>query len=248
MEDRFWGGGAGSHQRGKDKLERVITWLAWFDYSDRKTLAAMLSVEERGQGAFFRRLEQSGFLDVERAPALRHNIYSLGSAGFDLARILVPDIDLRRRRRLPAWITLVHSFSTQVAVIRRMSDVARILPEKTLKTLRAVRLPDVVLGMKGGERVALEVELHHKSTARVYHVFLAHLRNIRNGHYAKVLYLFPNETLARLYSEKFNESTWPIFRLSESKRLMFDNSKSFDASRVHEAGLFSFQTEELYTL
>lgn len=50
--DEFWGGGHGSHKRGKDKIERVILWLAWFDYSDRKTIALMLGVKERGQGAF----------------------------------------------------------------------------------------------------------------------------------------------------------------------------------------------------
>lgn len=246
--DEFWGGGHGSHKRGKDKIERVILWLAWFDYSDRKTIALMLGVKERGQGAFFKRLEESGFVKVDKAPGLKHSIYSLGDAGFDLAKILAPEIDLKRRRRLPAWITLVHSFSIQSAVIHRLDQADGIYPEKTLKHLRAVRLPDAILQMKNGERVAVEVELQHKATARVYHIYLAHLRNIKNEHYDRVLYLFPKETLRRLYEEKFVEPMWPIYKLNEQSRLAMDNTRQFDASNVQQAQLFQFKTEELYTL
>lgn len=248
MSQRSWGFGEGARERGKEKLERVILWLGLFDYSDRKTLAAMLGVNERGQHAFFSRLEKSGFLMTDRAPGISTKIYSLAEPGYDLAGMLLPELELKRRRRLPSWVSLVHSFSIQTAVIRRLDDIEKIQPEKALQALRAVRLPDAVLTMRDGSRIALEVELNHKSTARVYHMFLAHLRNIRKEHYSRVLYLFPTEVLANVYRRKFMEPRWPVYRLNDNRRLVFDSSRTYEAEQVQQSGLFSFHTEELYQL
>lgn len=248
MSKRSWGFGEGARERGKEKMERVILWLGLFDYSDRKTLASMLGVNERGQHAFFSKLEKSGFVVTDRAPGISTKIYSLGEAGYELAGMLLPEMELKRRRRLPSWVSLVHSFSIQAAVVHRLDDIEKVQPEKALQALRAVRLPDAILTMRDESRIALEVELNHKSTARIYHIFLSHLRNIRKGHYNRVVYLFPNDALAKVYREKFMEPRWPIYRMNENKRLVFDSSRTYEAHQVQQSGLFSFQTEELYQL
>ncbi|EOD5601355.1 hypothetical protein ACEOUA_29095 [Pseudomonas aeruginosa] len=235
--------------RGKAKMEAVIRWLAWFDYADRETLAAMLGVDVNGQSAFFKRLESSGFVQVEIAPGIRRRIYGLGDSGFEYALMLLPELELKRRRRLPAWVSLVHSFSVQAAIIRRMPEIASIRPEKTLKHLRAVRLPDAIITLKDGSTVALEVELNHKSSARVFNIFLSHLKNIRSEHYERVLYVFPGEALCRLYREKFDLPVWPIYRMREgSTRLVLETSRNFDAAQVHQSSMFTFTVEELYSL
>lgn len=243
-----WGRSA-AISRSREKLESVVKWLAWFDYSDRSTIAAMLGVDADGQRAFFKRLEESGFLLVERAPGIDRKIYSLGEAGFEYALMLAPELNLKRRRRLPSWVSMIHSFSVQAAIITRMPDIETLRPEKTLKHLRTVRLPDAILTMKNGTTVALEVELNHKSSPRVYNIFLSHLKNIRGGHYDKVLYLFPNAGLCSLYQEKYDQPIWPIYRLlPETTRLIQDKDRSFTASPVHESKLMQFQVEVMYTL
>lgn len=243
-----WGRSA-AISRSREKLESVVKWLAWFDYSDRSTIAAMLGVDADGQRAFFKRLEDSGFLLVERAPGIDRKVYSLGEAGFEYALMLVPELNLKRRRRLPSWVTMIHSFSVQAAIITRMDDIASFKPEKTLKHLRTVRLPDAILLLKNGTTVALEVELNHKSSPRVYNIFLSHLKNIRGGHYDKVLYLFPNQGLCALYQEKYDQPIWPIYRpLPGTTRLAQDKDRSFTASPVHESNLMQFQVEVMYSL
>jgi len=240
---------ASAIDRSKDKLESVIRWLGWFDYSDRETIASMLGVSKDGQSAFFKRLEESGFLCSEKAPGIRKVIYSLGDAGFEYALMLLPEIDLKRRRRLPSWVSLVHTFSVQAAVIARLEKIESIKPEKTLKHLRAVRLPDAILKMNDGTTVALEVELNHKSSARVYNIFLSHLKNIRNNNYERVVYLFPNDSLCRLYREKYDQPRWPIYTAKAgSTRLVMNAQQSFDAEHVRGSGLFQFQTEDMYSL
>ncbi|HDZ58176.1 MAG TPA: hypothetical protein ENI17_02860 [Pseudomonas xinjiangensis] len=234
--------------RSRDKLEAVVRWLAWFDYSDRETIAGMLGVAADGQNAFFKKLETSGFVVSDTAPGIRRRILSLADAGFEYARMLVPELDLKRRRRLPSWVSLIHSLSIQVAIIARWSDIESLRPEKTLKHLRAVRLPDAILTFKDGRRVALEVELNHKSTARVYNIYLSHLKNIRAEHYSQVAYVFPNEQLARLYQSKFEQPVWPVYRPGVGAKLMLDTMRTFDAAPVHRRELFTFSVEGLYAL
>lgn len=240
---------AAAVDRGQEKIAAVVRWLGWFDYSDRATIAAMLGVSKDGQSAFFKRLETSGFVVVESAPGIRRSVYSLGDAGFEFALMLLPELDLKRRRRLPSWVSMIHSFSVQAAIISRLERIDAIKPEKALKYLRAVRLPDAVLTMKEGTKVAIEIELNHKSSARVYSIFLSHLKNIRAGHYERVAYLFPNEALCRLYREKFDQPVWPIFKAaSGSTKLVQDPQKTFDPRSVQGSNLFVFQVEEMYEL
>lgn len=234
--------------RSREKLEAVIRWLAWFDYSDRETIAAMLCVAADGQNAFFKKLEASGFVVSETAPGIRRKILTLAEAGFDYACMLTPELELKRRRRLPSWVSLIHSLSIQTAIIARWGDIESLRPEKTLKHLRAVRLPDAILTLKDGRRVALEVELNHKSTARVYSIYLSHLKNIRAEHYTQVAYVFPNAQLARLYQSKFEQPVWPVYRPGAGAKLVLDTTRSFDAAPVHSRKLFTFSVEGLYAL
>ena len=242
-------GRAAAIDRSRYKVEQVVRWLGWFDYSDRETIAEMLGVAKDGQSAFFKRLESSGFITVDKAPGIRRSIYSLGDAGFEFALMLLPELDLKRRRRLPSWVSLIHTLSVQAAIIARMPDVKEVRPEKTLKHLRAVRLPDAILTMADGSVVALEVELNHKSSARVYNIFLSHLKNIRNENYQRVIFVFPNEGLCRLYREKFDQPMWPIYRATPgSTKLVLDQRQSFNAHQVHDSDLFRFQSEGMYSL
>lgn len=236
-------------ERSNAKLELVIKWLGWFDYSDRETLTSMLGVSRNGQNAFFNRLEASGFVKVDKAPGIRRVIYTLGDAGFEYALVLLPNLDLKRRKRLPSWVTLIHTLSVQSAIIARLPLIADIKPEKTLKHLRAVRLPDAIITQHDGAVIALEVELNHKSSSRVYSIFLSHLKNIRNRNYDQVEYIFPNDALRNLYQEKFDQPIWPIYRAKAgSTKLELDERQSFTATGIHDLNHFRFVTEELFSL
>ncbi|MNL79947.1 hypothetical protein D3C87_2066640 [compost metagenome] len=83
----------------------------------------------------------------------------------------------------------------------------------------------------------------------MYSIFLSHLKNIRSENYQRVVFLFPNDALCRLYREKFDQPLWPIYRSKPgSTRLELDKQRSFDAGPIHDSGLFQFQAEEMYSL
>lgn len=89
-----------------------MRWLALFDFSNQSLLAKAYGAEVRGQTVFFRRLEESRLVVVTKAPGLDWKIYSLSQSGMEMARVLLPHLDLKRRRT-PSWIQLVHAFSIQ---------------------------------------------------------------------------------------------------------------------------------------
>ena len=249
MSDQGFFDGHKSHQRGKDKIEQVVRWLAMFDYSDRQTIARMLGVSAVGQAAFFQKLPDTGFFSVEPVPGMRRALFSLTDTGHEYASMLSPDVVFKRRKRMPAWIYLVHSLSIQAAVLNRGDSVRTFRTEKTLGGLKATHVPDAVVCMEDGTDIALEVELSQKSNGRIYHIFLAHLRNMSEGHYKRVMYLFNNDGLAQLYRAKFEATKWPIYRIDpKTHKLGLDATRTFDATGVIERQTFTFAKEPLYDL
>ncbi|MCW5245667.1 hypothetical protein [Pseudomonas aeruginosa] len=252
MTERLMDGWTGSRgkERSREKIKEVVRWLALFDFSNQSLLAKAYGAEVRGQTVFFRRLEESRLVVVTKAPGLDWKIYSLSQSGMEMARVLLPHLDLKRRRT-PSWIQLVHAFSIQGAIMVRRDEISGFMPEKELSKMKANHLPDAVLEYKNGKKVALEVELNHKSVGRIYNIFLSHLKNIHKGHYDQVLYLFSSEQLKNNYEEKYKVNIWPMYIISERGKLVLspEHRGGFDAAKmVHPTDKFRFICEELYSL
>ncbi|EPZ0824752.1 hypothetical protein ACXJPO_006167, partial [Pseudomonas aeruginosa] len=100
MTERLMDGWTGSRgkERSREKIKEVVRWLALFDFSNQSLLAKAYGAEVRGQTVFFRRLEESRLVVVTKAPGLDWKIYSLSQSGMEMARVLLPHLDLKRRR------------------------------------------------------------------------------------------------------------------------------------------------------
>lgn len=241
--------GARGRSRNQEKIKEVIKWLAMFDYSDRNTLARMFGAVARGQGAFFKSLEESRLVITTKAPGLGITVYGLSESGFNLAKLYLPHKSLTWRRT-PSWNLLVHTLTVQKVLLDRRESVESFSPERDLdlKAARANHLPDALLNYAGGRRVAVEVELSRKSTPRLYNILLSHLKNIQREIYHEVLYVFPNDELMKLYKQKYDEPTWPIYTKNERGRLEMKRLEGFSALNVHESGYFKFCVEEAIRL
>ncbi|EMB2170884.1 hypothetical protein SKO73_004742, partial [Salmonella enterica] len=53
------------------KREKIVIWLAKFGFSTRDLLSKMLGVNVDGQGAFFKKLVESGITKEEYVPGTR---------------------------------------------------------------------------------------------------------------------------------------------------------------------------------
>lgn len=233
-------------ERNKDKIQNIVIWLGIYDYSNQQLLSAVNDVNFRGQAKFFSQLESSGLVATSKAPGLPFKIYKLSEAGLEMARFLLPEQEIVKKK-IPSWIYLVHSFSIQKAMLARRDEVEMFLPEKSIDGLK--HKPDGIMVLKDGSKVALEVELSKKSNPRIFSIYILHLRNIRENHYDKVLYLFQNENLKDLYSKNCSEPIWPVYVLNEKRKLVLHTTQSsFDAKSSNAMSLFEFKTEDLYQL
>lgn len=244
-----WSGARGK-TRNQEKTREVVKWLAMFDYSDRASLARMFGAVPRGQGAFFKSLEESKLVIVTKAPGLGITVYGLSDSGFKLAKLLLPHKQLTWRRT-PSWSILAHTLTIQKIILDRKAELSGFSPERDLdlKAARANHLPDALLHYPDGRVVALEVELNHKATARIYNIYLSHLKNIQRDIYSEVLYVFPNAQLMKLYQDKHDEVIWPVYVKNERGRLeLKSHLEGFGAVDVHTAGYFKFITDTVIEL
>lgn len=212
-------GGKYSKARNDEKVNAVLRWLFQFDVSTRKLLCAMLGLStDRGQGAFFARLIDLGLIELTHSPLIRHHVYRLTNQGWEWAIMRFGFDASTSKRRYISPAVQVHDLTVQKMVIERMDGLVNYFAERHIHTGKAGTMPDALLEYQD-HSVALEVELSHKNTARVYYTYLSHLRNIKEGKYQKVLYVFSNPDLLETYRDRFLAKSWPVYKVDPRGRL-----------------------------
>jgi hypothetical protein len=225
--------------RGREKTEQVLLWLTEFHYSTIPLLSRRLTGKALGQSAFINRLVERRIVRHTNVPTYRSRLYLLTPHGRELARTLTSKAI--RYSTEPSKVnpsTVVHNLSVQLAVLRRAANNDSIESERHLSITGLRKLPDALLH----QSLALEVELTHKSDARIYRGFFDYYRALRDGLFQNVEYVFPNATLCAYYRKRFCADTWPIFeydrrtfRLRDThKALNVDSSRRAQFRLVHE--------------
>jgi hypothetical protein len=240
---QHWGG-TSSKERGSEKIKAVIGWLYEFDFSTRQILCELLGLDgHRGQGAFFKRLLDMGLIEPMRSPLIRHHVYQLSDAGRELALLNIQSDSIHTRRRQASPAVQIHDLTVQAAAMRRKDGLISALSERHISTGAQGKVPDALL-IYENKKIALEVELTHKNSARIYYNFLCHLRNINNDEYSSVEYVFPTQVLADNYKAKFLTEIWPIYKPDQNRRLKLQPGEYRLPSEYHH--LIQFMVEPTY--
>jgi len=244
MTDIHHWGGKTSKARGTEKIKTVINWLYEFDFSTRQILCDLLGLDgHRGQGGFFKKLLDDGLIEPMQSPLIRHHVYRLTDAGRELAYLHASVDSQHARRRAASPAVQIHDLTVQLSALRRKDGLVAAISERHISTGTAGKVPDALL-VYGDHKIALEVELSHKNSARVYYNFLCHLRNINNEDYSHVEYVFPTQTLADNYKAKFLQPSWPIYKPDQNRRLKLQQG-DYKLSPEHH-GLIQFLVEPVY--
>jgi len=246
-----WDVYANSFARALEKREYVLCWLAEFHYSTRRVIAEALGLRAEGQGGFFKRLERDNLVRSVQVPTILERLILLTPNGLEHARALTARATSYTTE--PSKITsstVIHNLSVQLAALRMQRDVRKIMFERHLEFATRIKLPDAVVETDSG-RLALEVELTHKNTARIYRAFIDSIQNIKEGHYARVRYIFHRKLLLDHYFELFRAPTWPYYdREPKSHRLIRvirdGNPFSIDSTDPRIQSMFEFTQEDLY--
>lgn len=238
------------NKRGRrvEKLEKVVSWLAEFDYSTGELIGRSIGVDYRGQSAFFKTLIADNILVRDYIPGTRLSVYSLGSDGFGLASMYCPELILSEKKKKPSLLTLVHTFSIQSLIISLLPEIDSFSGEKALQKLNLARRPDAIVTKKTGERVAIEVEINRKSTDKIYFNYINHLRDVKSSFYDKVAYYFNDAVVCNIYTSIYNTTRWPVFKKNPTGGRLMKLGDSFDPQTVLEREIFTFTVKDMYTL
>lgn len=240
----YWGGSR-SVQRGTEKELETLRWLYFWDFSSRSLLAQRLGyANERGQGAFFKRLAQKGLIAELPTIVVRHGLYQLTPDGRAIAAAHWHQGDLVAPRARLSPAMQLHDLTAQQFVIRHGGPFSDFVTERYLLDGGRHKAPDVILTYPT-ERVAIEVELSHKNTARLYYGFWQHLTNIRDGLYSRVRYVFTNAALCENYRKKCLAPEWPVYFFSQARQLKRQGGAPKAVPPVLQQ-CFSFDVTEVY--
>jgi hypothetical protein len=240
------------HVRGDEKREHVLCWLSTFHYSTRNVLARMLGVDPAGQYAFFNRLIRADLIRTFKVPTLLEDLVMLTGNGLEHARALteralVYGLDPTRI----GSARVIHALSVQMACLSFTSDFRSITSERHLDFAERLKLPDAIVKLPD-QTFAIEVELTHKNSARIFRAFYDSIQNIKGGHYQHVRYIFPNDVLRGVYERHFQTPAWPLYerdKRSHVLRPILNNGvpQTLRSNDPRIQQLFSFDTnKDLY--
>ena len=225
--------------RGREKLEKVFLWLSEYHYSTITIMSKALGVNSVGQWAFFKRLLDAGLLRKIDVPTVREKVFLMTRDGVGLACELTEKaLDYNTEPSKVSVSTVRHNLCLQLAVLERLKPGTVHTFEKHLKFTDKDKLPDALLD-NDGHVTALEVELSHKRTNRVYRAFYDHIRAMKDKHYYDVEYVFSSVSLRNNYKAKFDAKEWPVIERKDGR--LRQSEKTFSPDSV--AGLrdrFSF--------
>lgn len=243
-----------SHKRFDEKIKILVEWLAKFDFSTRQLMGLAMSVNSKGQGAFFKKMEEMNIIYKHTIAGTNKIIYSLSDIGNQLSSMYFPDVHIKEKRKKPSLVAISHSFNIQFILADYLHKHPNITytSEKQLMNLNLQRRPDAIINMDG-KKYAIEVEITKKSMQKIYYNYAGHLKNVRQGLYDRVIYIFNNKYTLEFYKRLNNESIWPVFDKSNTGGRLIQRkengiSKSFDSRLIKDMNIFDFQFNDMYIL
>jgi hypothetical protein len=215
--------------RGREKQEQIFLWLAEYHYSTISIMSKFLGVSSNSQWHFFNRLIEAGLLRKIDVPTVREKVFLLTRDGKELACELTEKaLDYVSEPSKVSVATVRHNLCVQLAVLERLKPGTAHTFEKHLTFTDKDKLPDAVLEYEG-RLTALEIELSHKRTNRIYRAFYDHIRAMKDKHYFNVEYVFSSTSLRNNYKAKFDAAEWPVVERKDGRLRQTEKTFSPDS-------------------
>jgi len=200
--------------RHEEKIMAILIWLARYNFSTVYILAILLKINISNVRALLKQMLKSELVKTESLPS-GHRIYGISADGIGLVDNVYPELaDLAKpfqSGRTPVS-TFAHQFNVQLAelslTVFGWTDFAA---ARELSTMRAKQIPDLVGIDPHGMQVAVEVELHLKSSQRMK-VICANYADLVAAepdpcmYYQRVLYLTPHPKRLSVMLDKYVSS------------------------------------------
>lgn len=227
----------------RQKMNKVIIWLARFGYSTRKMLCRMLDVNVTSSTRFFNTMAENGFIKLHSFSPSSHKIVMLTEEGYAIARFLLQHVKITERKRL-SFPNIMHSYSIQSFLITNLNNADEYYTEMDLAQYPYYRRPDLLI-QSGGKSVAVEVELNQKASSQVEYNFMQHIKDAEQNRFDNVLYLFSGVSVRDKYISLYEKECINVYNLHQGK---LKKAGEYDMRDVHDRNLIQFSVFSFETL
>ena len=228
------------YSRYCDKRKMLLRWMAKFGYS---TLDLLIGVTNVKNAKTVYALKKAGLLDCFQTDVLNQKVWYLTEEGRKFAAEWEPAALGRgpSQKRFSSYNTLRHDMSLQNYILTTGVAIDGIVSERCMPDSFEHR-PDALLHLDGSV-IAIEMERTHKSSSRVYRIFMDHARAVfQHRHYNSVRYVFPDNAIAQRYLAWYSNPEWPMFQYDSARRAYVPKDESWKPPRGNNGidGAFEF--------
>ncbi len=105
-----------------------------------------------------------------------------------------------------------------------------------------LKMPDLIYATEDGVIAAVELERTQKNKKRILHTFGLHTEALHRGHYHKVTYVFPSQSMCSTYQSLYAQDKWPLY--NDSGECIADKF-IFPKQNASLYACFSFQVSKM---
>ena len=209
-------------KRHFDKRQWTTAWLTEFHYSTRRILCTGLGINPHNQTRFFSALIENEYFAEAVHPLLKKRLLYLTTKGLQYARY---DSDRPTRYRYTPNATsaphALHNLHIQHAVLIRstLTMPFDFTSERYITSTPKHKRPDCLIHTPD-KTTALEIELTHKSTPRIYLAYIDHIDAFKANLYDHVEYIFTQQHMHQTYLGLFQTPKWPIYTRTRTGKLV----------------------------
>ena len=228
----------------EEKMTIVLSWLLEFRFSTPRILGNLLE-HNKNTSPFFSALLRDGFIKLLiNVHTNKERLFMLTKQGVDFLEAREIDIAnaMTVSSRLERYSMILHDVGVQNFIVEKKDNYFEVIWDKNIKDIDARSRPDALLKLKNGYWIGLEYERWRKSLGRIFTSYVNQAKQITQGKYGGVYFVFNTKIDHDHYVELFEYERWPLFTKDLNTGQLSHNGLFFKPSEVENLRkIFKFE-------
>ena len=228
----------------EEKMTTVLSWLLEFRFSTPRILGSLLD-HNKNTSPFFSSLLKDGFIkQLINVHTNKERLFMLTKQGVDFLEAREIDVSNAATvsSRLERYSMILHDVGVQNFIASKKDNYLEIIWDKNIVGIDDRSRPDALLKLKNGYWIGLEYERWRKSLARIFTSYVNQAKQITQGKYGGVYFVFNTKIDHDHYVELFEYERWPLFSKDSNTGQLSNNGRFFEPNEVENLRqIFKFE-------
>lgn len=226
-------------ESSQEKIKIVLSWIREFKFTNIKIIEILLGLDSGNVRTLIKKMTEKGLISIFKNKNLDGKNYFYGITQLGLEYLLshgLLDGDIKNKdiSSLQKSMKIVHDLVVQKYIAENLELYKEVFAENTVRLSIKLDqiLPDAVVVLKTGERIAIEYERWAKAKDRIFFNFYRHYENIFiHDLYDGCIYLFENETINNTYKTIFEMDHWTRYKQNKFTSKLYILTETFNTNK-----------------